>query len=154
MICDSCGISRAHDSKKCPNCGSAGMTSDPPRKDTGHLFYYNGYVVWRIHNCDNWYAGEIEYLFYKGQELIERIIVPTRVIQEFVGPRVSAMPFVWNLFLLAQGDEDMLCLTGRGDENGPAKFEIRRAPPEQEEYFVRLHNGQPLKKYKLVEDVE
>lgn len=73
-----------------------------------------------------------EYLFYLGDRLVERIAVDRDIVRMFVPGHCEVMPFIWDLFKVVQGEEDVLCVT---EQNAikPATFEITvKHSPEQE----------------------
>lgn len=104
-VCDYCHLPSKGEGC-CPNCQSTSFDSEPvgPIRE-GHPFYYNGYVVWWL---ENWAHDTAEYLFYLGDTLVERFTVSREVLRAFVPEHCDAMPFIWDLFLLAQGEEEVL----------------------------------------------
>ena len=78
----------------------------------------------------------LRYYFYLGTELVEVIQFPRQFIYRIEGYdkfTFSIRGFVWKLFQIAQGEEEVLRLEERVAENRgilPATFEIRRIEPE------------------------
>jgi hypothetical protein len=103
-------------------------TDNKPVK--GEPFHYNGYVVW-------WLADpmrdEAEYLFYLGDRLVERFTVTREALRTFVPESCDAMPFIWELFLVAQGKKEKIVHVPEQNAIESAVFEItiKRLPKEE-----------------------
>ena len=92
--------------KECPSCGSASFDSKPvSRLHESQPIHYNGYVIWW---CADWHLDTAEYLFYLGDRLVERFTVTREVLRMFVPEACSATGYIWDLFLIAQGEEEVL----------------------------------------------
>lgn len=129
---------------KCEYCGSTGQSGEccekcgaplPKHEDLlkkSEPFFYNGFIcyVLRDYPCDT-----IEVQFWLGRDLIERIKIPQDLLRERFAEGVDYMTFFWDLFLVAQGEKEVLEIKERNDKH-PAVFEIRRIPnPERERWL-------------------
>lgn len=133
-ICDYCGAERGEDGT-CPGCQASGTDSQPASQIVkGEPFHYNGYVIWWL---ADWAYDTAEYLFYLGDRLVERFTISREVLRMFVPEYESAMPFIWDLFLLAQGEEEVLQVVEQNAVK-PATFKMTLMPTPKEEYALGL----------------
>lgn len=95
-------------------------------------FFYNGYICYSLSNRMN---ETVEVQFWLGQDLIERIIVSRDVLEHHVSEAQDPMLFFWDLFLVAQGETEVLAIQEKNNIL-PATFEVRRIEnPERERLF-------------------
>ena len=131
--CDYCG--QATDEVRCPGCQSENFDSKPVNQIVrGEPFHFNGYVVWWL--ADAW-LDSAEYLFYLGDRLVERFTISREVLNMFVPENCPAMPFIWDIFMVAQSEEEVLRVVEQNTIK-PATFEITRKPSVEEEYASEL----------------
>lgn len=133
-ICDYCELESSGEDE-CPGCGARSFGSKP----ASHVFesqpmHYNGYVIWWIENL--WHDSA-EFLFYLGDRLVERFSLSREVLRMFVPEHCSMMPFIWDVFLVAQGEEEVLRVAEQNTIR-PATFEITLKPPAEEEWATGL----------------
>ena len=132
--CDYCGQSSGE--VQCPDCGSRSFGSKPVSQITkGEPFHYNGYVVWWL--ATDWAYDKAEYLFYLGDRLVERFTISRDVLRMFVPEYQSSMPFIWDLFLIAQGEEEVLRVVEQNTTK-PRTFRITLDPSPEKEYALGL----------------
>ena len=132
--CDYCNMPTS--AEECPNCGSRSFDSKPVSQiHESQPFYYNGYVIWWC--CAEWGFDTAEYLFYLGDRLVERFTVTREFLRAFVPEACSATGFIWDLFLIAQGEEEVLQVVEQNTIK-PAVFEITRKPSSEEKYALGL----------------
>ena len=132
-ICDYCG--QSSDETLCPSCGSRSFDSKPVSQIVrGEPFRYNGYVVWWL---ADWAYDTTEYLFYLGDRLVERFTISREVLRMFVPEGQSVMPFIWDLFLVAQGEEEVLRVVEQNTIK-PVVFKITRKPSSREKYALEI----------------
>lgn len=135
--CDYCGTVSAGEGK-CPGCQSPSFDNEPAETiREGHPFHYNGYVVWWL---ADWRYDTAEYLFYLGDTLVERFTVSQDVLRVFVPEHCEVMPFIWDLFKVAQGEEEVAWVMEQNAVK-PAVFEITRKPTAEEERAMGLTYG-------------
>lgn len=127
MNCEYCGQDDWRGSI-CVRCGGKRIEhTEKDRIEKGEPFSYNGFIVWPIrkwtdfpHSCDR------EFHFYLGDRLIEIISISSEMWRElFPDPTIAYdyMRFVWELFRVAQGDEDELIQIGKDNyDKRPAMF--------------------------------
>lgn len=131
--CDYCEM--ATNETQCPGCGSRNFDNKPVNQITrGEPFHYNGYVVWWL--ADAW-LDTAEYLFYLGDRLVERFTVSRDVLNMFVPENCTAMPFIWDIFLVAQGEEEVLRVVEQNTIK-PATFRITLEPSTEEKWASGL----------------
>jgi hypothetical protein len=122
MDCEYCGT-KNQEGGKCSKCGAP---IDAPVADaalrSGPSFY-EGYIVYTL---SNWQTDSLEYQFWLGRELMERIRVSRKILDEFVGEGCDPMPFIWKLFLVARGELEVLEWQEKNNRL-PAFFEIRKS---------------------------
>jgi len=85
-------------------------------------FFYNGYICYTLSYPDR---DTREVQFWLGRDLIERIEFTRQFLDEWVPNYCDAMPFVWELFLLARGEQEVVIYQERNNKY-PASFEITR----------------------------
>lgn len=133
-ICQYCG--ERVTSNVCVGCGSTDLGDIPEERICkGDPFFYNGYIVWRI---ADFYQDQATYLFYLGDRLVETITLSRDILDQFVPRHCTAMPFIWDLFELAQGEKEVLRVVEQNTSRGPAEFEIRSVLSEREKWVGSL----------------
>lgn len=133
-VCQYCG----QESKNghCVNCGSTNFGDTPKERICkGQPFYYNGYVVWWLADI---LTFKVTYLFYLGDRLVENITLSRDILDRFVPKHCDPMSFVWSLFELAQGKEEVLQIVEQNTSRMPAHFEIRYSPSKHEKWIGSL----------------
>lgn len=138
-ICQYCGSEKEADEKRCTGCDAASFGEQAARRFyEGKPFHYNGYVVWWIEDIMH---QTVEYLFYLGDRLVECITFSRCVLEQFIPESCDAMPFIWDLFKLAQGEEEVVRITEQNTIK-PVVFEITvKRSPEQEWAVGLMRNG-------------
>jgi hypothetical protein len=131
MKCNYCGTDD-RSGKTCDKCG-APLPEKGKDLDRFEPFFYNGFICYWLHD----HATEtIEVQFWLGRELIERIAVSRELVRYHVGEGYDAMPFFWDLFLVAHGDKEVLEWKEKNNKY-PATLQVTRIEnPERE----RWHN--------------
>lgn len=137
-ICQYCGSEKKADEKRCAGCDAANFGERPTqRRYEGDPFLYNGYVVHWVTDIDNCMRQMVEHVFYLGDRLIERIVVDRDVLRRFVPESHDIMPFIWDLFKLAQGEEEVLRITEQNTVK-PVVFKITVEPSPGHEWAIGL----------------
>jgi len=144
-VCAYCKQECDDEYKKCPNCQS--QEFEEPKSwwrpsPEGQSIFYNGYVVWVLHDEKFW-ADRCSFYFYLGDKLVETIVLDRDVMRQFVPEGESVMAFVWDLFRVAVGEEEVLRVQEQ-NKHRPATFEIRRVPSEREEWLASLTRSDVL----------
>lgn len=107
VTCEYCGQSQDGQRMKCSECG--GQLPKPgtqkPDRERYAPFPYNGYIVWPIRDFAR---RQEEYHFYLGERLIDVVVLEHELIREFVKEGETVMPLVWSVFLLQQGETEVL----------------------------------------------
>ena len=133
MKCEYCG-SDNQKGELCDKCGAKmpiAHKSDIWKSDP---FFYNGYIVYCLRDMAN---DTFECQFWLGMELLERIKVSRVVLDEHVKPYEDAVPFFWDLFLLAHGEKEVLIWQEKNTKY-PATFEVRRIENLERERLCNL----------------
>jgi len=134
-ICAYCGNMGEQD--PCMSCGGSyrdARVKAQNREQRWSPYHHNGYMVWPSAVDD--FEMILRYYFYLGEQLVETIQFPRQFIYRIEGYdnfNFNIREFVWKLFEIAQGEEEVLRLEERVAENRgilPATFEIRRIEPE------------------------
>ena len=137
-ICQYCGNEEEADEKRCAGCDTVSFGEQlAQQRYEGNPFPYNGYVVWWIRDIISMPLQTVEYLFYLGDQLVERIILDRDIIKRFVPEHGDVMPFIWDLFKLAQGEEEVLRITEQNAVK-PVIFEITVKHSPAEEWAIGL----------------
>lgn len=137
-ICQYCGSEKRADKVRCTGCDAADFGDRPAQRMRDcSPFYYNGYVVWWIEDIG---YRTFEFLFYLGNQLVERITLHRDVLRRFVSEHYDTMPFVWDLFKLAQGEEEVLRITEQNAVK-PVVFEITVKPSPEHGWAIGLTRG-------------
>lgn len=135
MRCEYC-LSKSQEGEICGRCG-APLNGGSQVKNTLEIlksepFFYNGYICYSLHDQVN---DTVEVQFWLGHDLIERIMVNRDILKYHVPENFDSMAFFWDLFLLAQGEKEVLEIKEKNSVY-PATFEVRRVEnPEKERYF-------------------
>ncbi len=123
--------------KTCPRCGSNDIEHvQEERLERSDPYPYNGYIVYAIFDFMR-IRDAIEYHFYLGERLVEIIKVSRDVLKKLVPENTDEMDFIWDLFLIAQGKEEVLRVVEQNTVT-PATFEIRRVKSEKEQWLSGL----------------
>lgn len=134
-ICQYCGSEKEADRARCAGCDAASFGARQAQQiHKGEPFHCNGYVVWWIEDTTR---QTVEYLFYLGDRLVERIVLHRDVLRRFVSEHCDAMPFVWGLFEVAQGEVEVLRVTEQNTVK-PKTFEITLKHSPAEEWAIGL----------------
>lgn len=120
MKCEYC-LSEKQSGEFCEKCGA------PLSKQSGDLwksepFFYNGYICYTLRDLA---SGTYEVQFWLGRELLQRICVPIDFVRIRVPQGDDAMPFFWELFIVAQGEKEVIEFQEM-NKKYPARFEVRR----------------------------
>lgn len=102
MKCDYCGTQQDK-ADYCKSCGAKlpeKKGNDVQRYDP---FFYNGYIVYTL---KNWSTDSVEVQFWLGYEMIERFAVTQDFLRSVVPEYCDPMPFFWELFLVACGEQE------------------------------------------------
>ena len=131
-ICAYCG--NMTDLDPCASCGGSyreARVKAQNREQKWSPYHHNGYMVWPSFIDD--FESILRYNFYLGEQLIETIQFPRQFIHLIEGAddfSFSLREFVWKLFLVAQGEEEVLRVEAKNSVP-PAIFEIKRIEPEK-----------------------
>ena len=132
-VCAYCG--QLTGESVCHLCGGSGEERWEKNERMLNPFFYNGYMVWRSWIDD--FESISRYYFYLGDRLVQIIQFPQSFIyrvRDVNDLKFDFMKFVWNLFLIAQGEKEVLEIEENVSQNMgvlPATFEIRRIEPEK-----------------------
>lgn len=120
-----CRYCQTKNDKKQVSCTACGAEFSSESEETTWIEYYMGYV---IHIIKSVHTGDetLTFVFYLGDKVVERFSIEREVIRKFVPPYVSWMPFIFDLFKLAQGEEEVLRITEQ-NKMAPAVFDVRLA---------------------------
>ena len=123
MKCDYCGKVNEGKQSHCKYCGGELKNNEnkPEERKYGPTFY-NGYIVYFI---DNFASLRGRAQFWLGVTLIDTVEYSREILREFVSDGEDMMPFIFKLFELSQGKEEVLKVQERNKEY-PAMFELRR----------------------------
>lgn len=103
--CEWCGGTNVQGKR----CGSCGGPVAQPKAETSvwraEPFAYNGYIVYML---QDYTADTREVQFWLGREMIERFRITRAMVEAFQLDRGNAMEFVWQLFLLARGEHEVV----------------------------------------------
>ena len=132
MNCEYCGRDEWRGTV-CARCGGERQEhTTKDRIEKGEPFSYNGFIVWAIRKWNDFTSGswDREFHFYLGDRLIEIISISREMWYELYPPSESAnttladpMKFIWELFQIAQGDEEELIQIGKNNyDKKPAMF--------------------------------
>lgn len=148
IICEYCG--QISTSDPCQHCGANGSKLPHPQKEVRwHPYFYNGYMVWPSSVDD--FESILRYYFYLGDTLVDKIQFPRNFIYRIEGHddfSFDMRRFVWKLFQISQGEEEVLRMEEKVQQNTrvlPATFEIRRIEPEKlteeeaEQYWIERY---------------
>lgn len=130
MKCEYCGTENLSEGD-CPKCGSQIKKPDFEKSEP---FFYNGYICYTLKDL---MTDTLEVQFWLGRELIERISFSRQFLEEFIPSHYEAMPFVWELFLLAKGEQEVVTYQEQNSKY-PATFEIRRIENSKKEEIRQL----------------
>lgn len=130
MNCEYCGA-KNQGGEYCEKCSA----KIPEKKDIwkSDPFFYEGYICYAITDyCKR--TREIQ--FWLGRELIQRICLPFEFIDTRIIEAEDPMPLFWDLFLLAQGEKDVIEWQEK-NKKYPMRFEVRRIENETVEAWKR-----------------
>jgi hypothetical protein len=121
MKCEYCGTADGK-GKICDKCGA--VLSEPKQENlqTGP-FFYNGYVCFSLLD---YMSDTVEVQFWLGRELIQRIAVSRELMRLHVPDGGDSMSFFWDLFLIAEGEKEVLEWVEK-NKKYPASFKISRS---------------------------
>ena len=132
--CSYCEQPNHKENEFCKYCGAELDRIDKACIQKGEPFAYNGYIVWPIKNIP---MDFLEYHFYLGDRLVDVIKISRDILLNFVPQGTSEMGLVWDLFLVSQGEEEVLHIVEQNKVD-PACFELKRVPTEREAYIDNL----------------
>ena len=115
------------DEKNCTGCG-APLVKDKvhERIERSEPFFYNGYIVWSLRDPARRMS---EFYFYLGAQLVDTIMITDHLIASLnIDPFGGVMEFIFKLFELSQGTEEVLRIQQQNIAC-PSAFEIRRIEP-------------------------
>lgn len=118
MKCNYCGTENLSEGT-CPKCGASITKPDFQKSEP---FFYNGYICYSLRYLER---DTREVQFWLGNQLVERIEFTLEFMKEFIKEWEDAMPFIWELFLLARGEQEVVKYQEMNSIY-PATFEIRR----------------------------
>ena len=75
--------------------------------------------------------------FFLGERLIESITVDREVYRKFVPKNEDGRAFIWELFKVAQGEQEVARVQAMNERKSPL-FEIKRVETEREEWLSSL----------------
>lgn len=122
------------------NCGSCGAPLKKqkdkafPSDWKSEPFFYNGYIVYELRHYQR---DTYEVQFWLGMELIERIEIAHQTLKERVHEGCDTMPFFWELFLVARGEQEAMVYYEK-NKKYPAMFLITRT---ENEYIEKQKNA-------------
>lgn len=135
MICQYCG--KNHDKfRHCPTCGAPAPEAVKPDDRGGWYEFINGYIVWFLRDFSR---TNLQVYFYLGDRLVEHFDFDMDLVRERLGigensPGFGINDFIWNLFRLAQGEDEVLRIEEQ-NKRYPAVFEVRHIPhPEKQRW--------------------
>lgn len=105
MTCNHCGKDK-FDGNTCLSCGAPANTTETKQEETFRMGpqYFRGYMLYIEHDNSRDVAN---YYFYLGPDLIDKITIPRdmwRNLAAELASAVSSDEFLWELFLLSQGE--------------------------------------------------
>ena len=121
--CSYCGQKSNPELVCCKYCG-APLPEYPWQTWRTEPYFYNGYVVWGLKE-NSFMLDRVSYYFYLGERLIDVVMVDTDVIRKFVPEYCDFMGFIFDLFKLSQGKEEVIRVV-EVNSIKPATFEIHR----------------------------
>lgn len=128
MKCSYCGKINEADLNHCKFCGGELKKDDTKSKENKYgPIFYNGYIVYVI---EDWACRLARVQFWLGVTLVDTIEYDREVCREFVAENEDPMPFIFKLFEISQGRNEVLRVRERNKEY-PAMFEIRRIENEE-----------------------
>ena len=129
-------------------CGarSRGRASqvEPPHQQRREPFPYNGYIVWPL--VDEM-MDTFEFQFWRGDTCAEVIAINRGMLRDLCGDGIATsdpMPFIWQLFEVAQGNKGMVVIQEKNARR-PAMFAITRL----EQDVPRLTWDDVVEQYKM-----
>jgi hypothetical protein len=142
MKCNYCGTDD-RSGKTCDKCG-APLPDSSAKADRSQPFFHNGYICYTLRD----YAMDvIETQFWLGHDLIERIVLPFDFVRtHFDMASTDAFDFVWDLFLLAQGEKEVLEVQEKNNKY-PALFEIRHIENPDKQRWSSLDKHDLLREF-------
>lgn len=135
MKCEYC-LTDNQSGEYCEKCGA----KLPIKKDDykSEPFFYNGYICYAMRHYEK---DSFEVQFWLGRELIQRIDIPREIVDEQVPLYCDKMPFFWDLFLVAQGEKEVLEWQEKNTKY-PARFEVRRIENEEKQSLLSMDRYQ------------
>lgn len=128
MNCLYCGRKNDPSLTHCAFCGAELKKVDAKQEDRKYgPTFYNGYIVYFI---EDWSRCMARVQFWLGVTLVDTIEYNREIAREFVAECEDPMPFIFKLFELSQGKEEVIKVQERNKEY-PASFEIRRIENEE-----------------------
>ena len=123
MRCDYCHAEQAERSN-CINCGAplSKRETEVSPIEKSEPFFYNGFICYVIRDRSN---DTVEVQFWLGLQLVERFKFTRSFLEGLVPFGCDPMPFIWDLFLLAQKETNVLEYQDRNSKP-PAEFVIIR----------------------------
>lgn len=134
MKCEYCGTDEQK-GKTCDKCGavvSSKRNFDEEYKSEPR--FYNGYIIYWLEQRA---TETIEVQFWLGRELIQRVCVNRELLRLHVPEFGDSMTFFWDLFLIAQGEKEVLEWVER-NKKYPASFKITRSENIEKERWRGL----------------
>lgn len=114
--------------ERCANCGATEAKAQDGQRERWHNPYLlHGYIVWE---CSDWLGDRFSWHFYLGDTLIETITLTRSAYRQFVPEHSDGTEFIWSLFELAQGKEEVLRIQQQNTRE-PAVFEIRHVKSDE-----------------------
>jgi hypothetical protein len=133
MKCSYCGTDK-QTGDRCEKCGAPISRVKESDRWKSEPFFYNGYIVYYLREMAE---DTFECQFWLGKELIERIRVSRAVLEEHIKLYEDSISFFWDLFLLAQGEKEVLVWQEKNTKY-PAMFETRRIENVEKERLSSL----------------
>lgn len=137
MRCTYCSTSNPADASCCVACGAPSGSLIParaPERIRSEPFFYNGYMVYL---SKDYLENSIGCYFWLGEQLVEYFKITVEALSMLVPEGEDTTHFFWKLFLIAQGEEEVLRVQEQNQKQ-PAMFEIRRIESVDQTYWTSL----------------
>jgi hypothetical protein len=67
--------------------------------------FYNGFIVWSVRE---YYARRVKFVFYKGNSLVDVVVVTDEMLTLAVPEGQDSMPFIFEIFEAQQGEQETI----------------------------------------------
>jgi hypothetical protein len=144
MICEYCGHKNEKGVTVCKTCNAPLKAKEEPTTQKYRPFLYNGYMLWPE---VDWASEKVTMHFWLGDRLVESISLTRLALQMLVPEGTSDTHIFWELFKVAQGEEEVLRVQEL-NKRYPATFEIRRVEHPDKEYWSSIDLEQLKEMYR------